>query len=187
MFYYVWHCFGEIFDSITMTIILYLRLNCILYCIEFVFFIYVFCILLWYIMLAVWWRVTFTMTIVLYLRLNSIWNFCLYLYFVFIYFVYHCGGSRWRCDEERHSPWQWRGAIYIAILSDPGIKERKITIYWQQGNTSGERFFFSQKIEIFGLHWNDMSASFKRFKLGCLYRSQKMLWSSNRGCSSRAL
>ena len=96
-------------------------------------------------MLAVWWRETFTMTIVLYLRLNSIWNFCLYLYFVFIYFVYYCGGSRWRCDEERHSPWQWRGAIYIAILSDPGIKERKITIYWQQGNILGERFFFTKR------------------------------------------
>ena len=112
--------------------------------------------------------------------------FFLFLY-AFVYFVYYCGGSRWRCDEERHSPWQWRGAIYIAILSDPGIKERKITIYWQQGNILGECFFFSHKIEICGLHWHDMSAPFKRFKWACLYRSQKMLWSSIRGCSSRAL
>ena len=80
-----------------------------------------------------------------------------------MYFVYYCGGSRWRCDEERHSPWQWRGAIYIAILSDPGIKERKITIYWQQGNILGERFFFTKK-ETSRLHWHDMSAPFKRFK-----------------------
>ena len=109
----------------------------------FVFCIYIFCILLWWITLAVWWRETLTMTME-------------------------------RRDIYCHPFWS----------RDKGKKNHDILTTRQY---FGRMFFFSQKIEIFGLHWHDMSASFKRFKLGCLYRSQKMLRSSIRGCSSRAL
>ena len=112
-----------------------------------VFFIFVricvFCVLLWWITLAVWWRETLTMTME-------------------------------RRDIYCHPFWS----------RDKGKKNHDILTTRQY---FGRMFFFSQKIEIFGLHWHDMSAPFKRFKWVYLYRSQKMLWSSIRGCSSRAL
>ena len=102
-----------------------------------VFFIFVricvFCVLLWWITLAVWWRETLTMTME-------------------------------RRDIYCHPFWS----------RDKGKKNHDILT---------TRQYFGRKIEIFGLHWHDMSAPFKRFKWACLYRSQKMLWSSIRGCS----
>ena len=146
-------------------------------------FVCVFCIL------AVWWRETLTMTIVLYLRLNSI--FYLYLYcYVFVFFLYVFCILLWWITlavwwRETLTMTMERRDIYCHPFwsRDKGKKNHDILTTRQY---FGQKGFFTKK-ETSRLYWHDTSAPFKRFKWACLYRSQKMLWSSIRGCSSRAL